>query len=44
MARMEPVPGGRMASNCCTPNIPRLEIVNVPIDVYMCVDVYINIG
>lgn len=30
MARMEPVPGGRMASNCCTPNMPRFEIVNVP--------------
>ena len=30
MARMDPVPGGRMASNCWTPNIPRLEMVKVP--------------
>mmetsp|Transcript_17103 Transcript_17103/g.65234 ORF Transcript_17103/g.65234 Transcript_17103/m.65234 type:complete len:247 (-) Transcript_17103:202-942(-) len=31
MARMEPVPGGRMASNWLTPNIPRFEMVNVPV-------------
>lgn len=30
MARMDPVPGGKIASNCCTPNIPRLEMVKVP--------------
>ena len=31
MARMDPVPGGRMASNWATPNMPRLEMVNVPV-------------
>ena len=30
IANMEPVPGGKMASNWPTPNIPKLEIVNVP--------------
>ena len=29
-ARMAPVPGGRMAPNWLTPNMPRLETVKVP--------------
>jgi len=29
-ARIPPCPAGRIASNWATPNIPMLEIVNVP--------------
>ncbi len=32
MAKIAPVPGGRIASNLSTPNIPRLDKVKVPVE------------
>ena len=31
MAKIEPCPGGNMASNVSTPNIPKFDRVNVPL-------------
>ena len=32
MAKIAPVPGGSIASNLSTPNIPKLDKVNVPVE------------